>query len=151
MDHRAAPTKVHRYKLRQRLLHTLLRPHRYDHKQYKSNSEMGVLGQSHSPAAKISVSSSHRRSMLRPLVECLHSGVSHFQRQRRIETTKLQLDQLETSCSSKLTIRKQAIELFGSANWAVVLRGVFGAEGSCQLGIVPVRQLVVGAGERLEK
>lgn len=47
MDHRAAPTKVHRYKLRQRSLHTILRPHRYDHKQYKPISEMDVPNLTH--------------------------------------------------------------------------------------------------------
>lgn len=89
--------------------------------------------------------------MLRPLVERLHSGGSHSQRQRRIETTKLQLDQLETSCSSEFTARKQVIELFGSADRTVVLRRVLGTEGGCQLGVVPVWQFIVRSETRSAK
>jgi hypothetical protein len=77
--------------------------------------------------------------MLRPLVKGLNGGGGHSQRQRRIKTTKLQLDQLETFCSSEFTVRKQVIELFASTNRTVVLRWVSWTEGSCQLGVVPVR------------
>ena len=87
--------------------------------------------------------------MLRPLIERLHSGRGHSQRQRRIKTTKLQLDQLETPCSSELTVRKQAIELFGSTDRTVIFRRVSGTESVGKLGVVPVWQLVVRAEKQL--
>lgn len=62
--------------------------------------------QSHSPTTKTPISSSHRRSMLRPLVERFHSRGGHSQRQWRIKTAKFQLYELETSCSPKFTARE---------------------------------------------
>lgn len=87
--------------------------------------------------------------MLRPLVKGLHGGGGHSQRQRRIKSTKLQLDQLETFCSSELRVRKQVIELFAGANRAVVLRWISWTEGSCQLGVIPVWKLVVRSAKPL--
>jgi hypothetical protein len=84
--------------------------------------------------------------MLRSLIEGFHSGRCHSQRQRCIETTKLQLYQLETICSSELVIREQVIELFWSSNRTVVPRRVVGTECMSKLGVIPVRQLVVRSG-----
>ena len=81
--------------------------------------------------------------MLRPLIERFHSGGGHSQRQRRVKTAKLQLHQLEAFCGPELLIGKQIIKLFGSADRAKVLRRVSWTEGSGELGVLPVWQLVV--------
>ena len=89
--------------------------------------------------------------MLRPLVERFHGGSGHSQWQRRIKTIELQLYQLETLCGSKVGVRKQVIKLFGGANRAVVLGRVLWTKGIRELGVVPVRQLVVSTGKWLAK
>jgi len=149
-DNSVVLPKVHRSKSRQELLHNFCDSSSIQPEATQARPEIRTLKTTR-PTTTICVSSSHGRSLLRPLVERFHSCGGHSQWQRCIKATQLQLYQLETLCSSEIFVRKQIIKLTGRVDRAVVFRRMPWTKGSCELGIVPIRQLVVSTGKWLVK